>query len=77
MSRLPTRCKRSTGDCESTTAALGELAEHRLVEPRRGDSVRGVVFAGTDPVIARRTQLREKINGTDDARHRRLRRWCE
>ncbi|GAA1249218.1 hypothetical protein GCM10009676_39620 [Prauserella halophila] len=40
--------------------------QHGRIE-RRGDSVRVVVFAGTDPVTGRRTQLREKINGTDDA----------
>ncbi|MBB3664426.1 coenzyme F420-dependent glucose-6-phosphate dehydrogenase [Prauserella sediminis] len=34
---------------------------------QRGDSLRVVVFAGTDPVTGRRTYLREKINGTDDA----------
>src|SRR5690606_33571457 len=34
---------------------------------QRGDSLRVVVFAGTDPVTGRRTYLREKVNGTDDA----------
>ncbi|OLT45949.1 integrase [Saccharomonospora sp. CUA-673] len=34
---------------------------------QRGGSLRVVVYAGDDPVTGRRTYLREKINGTDDA----------
>ncbi|APU22928.1 site-specific recombinase XerD [Actinoalloteichus sp. GBA129-24] len=37
----------------------------------RGDTLRVVVYAGLDPVTGRRTYLREKIDGTDKAAHRR------
>ncbi|HEX5401479.1 MAG TPA: site-specific integrase [Pseudonocardiaceae bacterium] len=38
---------------------------------KRGDSLRVVVYAGTDPVTNRRSYLRETIKGTDKAAHRR------
>jgi integrase len=38
---------------------------------QRGDSLRVVLYAGTDPVTNRRSYLRETIKGTDDAAWRR------
>ena len=38
---------------------------------QRGDSLRVIVYAGTDPVTGRRSYLRETIKGTDKAAQRR------
>jgi integrase len=41
---------------------------------QRGDSLRVIVYAGTDPVTGRRSYFRETIKGTDKAAHRRAER---
>lgn len=41
---------------------------------QRGDSLRVIVYAGTDPVTGRRSYLRETIKGTDKAAHKRAER---
>jgi integrase len=38
---------------------------------QRGDSLRVIVYAGTDPVTGRRSYLRETVQGTDKAAHKR------